>query len=184
MTIRDTPHPLARQFLEKSKEFGYILALPLCREIARRSPLRCVTWAVELVEPEITKVTDRTEVADALAVVREGLANPSEDLLPRMDEAAWRVWACDFDYASAPFYAHRAASGLAWATMGAIIGTGKCKFESQFIGLKCMLRTPTIMALALLPGSANERWGSCFPSPQKDGGRWHKRLPLRMEKAE
>jgi hypothetical protein len=135
MTTPDTMHPIARQLLEKSKEFGYILAIPLCRELARRNPLRCVTWTLALVESEITKVTDRAEVADALARVREGLANPSANLLARLNELAWRTWACDFDYDSAPFYAHRAASRLAWATMGANIGEGRCAFESQFIGL-------------------------------------------------
>lgn len=137
MALSDTLHPLARQFLDASKEFGYILAIPLCRAVVQRSPFRCVTWAFALVETEIKKVTDVAEVADALALVREGLATPNANLLSRLDEAGWRAWACDFNYDTAPFYAHRAASGLAWAMMGAIIGKTRCEFESRFCGIKC-----------------------------------------------
>jgi hypothetical protein len=62
MTIPDTLHPLASQFIENSTDSGYALAIPLCREMARRSPFGCVTWTLALVELEITKVTDCTEV--------------------------------------------------------------------------------------------------------------------------
>jgi len=69
--------------------------------------------------------------------VREGLTNPSESMLPRLDDAARRAWRRHFDYQSTTFHAHRAASGLAWATMGAIIATVRCQFQSLFVGIQC-----------------------------------------------
>ena len=177
-------HPLARQFVEKSTEFGYALAIPLCREIARRSPLHCVEWTRDLVEAEIIKATNCREMADALAAVRESLASPSENQLPRLDELAWRAWACDFDYDSAPFYAHRAASGLAWATMGAIIGLCQCQFESQFIGIKCNAENAQDYAVGYTARECERALGIVF-SKSPDG--WLKvaqAFTLEMKKAE
>ena len=184
MTTPDTLHPLARQFLENSAEFGYALAIPLCREIAQRSPLRCVMWTLALVEAEIIKATNRTEVADALAVVREGVANPSENLLPHLDEAAWRAWACDCDYDAAPFYAHRAASRLAWATMGAIIGAGRCDFESQFIGLKCNAENAHDFAVEVSAEQCNGALGIVFSKSREGWLKVAQAFTMEMEKPE
>jgi hypothetical protein len=184
MTTPETLHPLARQFLEKSTEFGYALAIPLCREIAQRSPFRCVTWTLALVESEITKITDHAAVADALAVVRESLANPSENLLPRLDAAAWQAWACDFNYDSAPFYAHRAASGLAWATMGAIIGLCRCQFESQFIGIKSNAENADDYAVGYVARECERALGIVFSKSPEGWLRVAKSFTLEMEKPE
>jgi len=184
MTTPEILHPLARQFIEKSTEFGYALAIPLCREVAKRSPLRCVTWTLALVDSEITKVTDRAEVADALAIVREGLANPSENLLPRLDGAAWKAWACDFNYDAAPFYAHRAASGLAWATMGAIIGLCRRGFESQFIGIKCNAEEAHEYGVGVAAEQCNRALGIVFCKSPEGWLKVATAFTLEMEKAE
>ena len=184
MTIPDTLHPLARLFLEKSEEFGYILAIPLCREIARRSPLRCVSWTLDLVEAEMIRAANCREMDDALAVVREGLTNPTENLLPRLDEAAWRAWACDFDYNAASFYAHRAASGLAWATMGAIIGLHGCAFESRYGGVMSKTENAQDIAIGHTARECERALGIVFSKSPEGWRNVAQALTLEIEKVE
>ncbi len=137
-----------------------------------------------MVEPEIVKATNVREVADTIALVREGLANPYENLLPRLDEAGWRAWACDFNYDSAPFYAHRAASRLAWATMGAIIGAGRCEFESQFIGLKCNAENAHDFAVELAAEQCNGALGIVFSKSPEGWLKVAQVFTIELERAE
>jgi hypothetical protein len=178
MTTPATLHPLAQHFLANSKEFGYILAIPLCREMARRSPLHCVTWAHSLVEAEITRVADRVEVADALTLVREGLANPNVNLLSRLDEAASRVWACNCNCNSAPIYTHRAASGLVWATMAAIIATSDLPFDSQHNTMKCNAEG----AVAIVARESERALGIVFSTSAEGWLKVAQAFTLEMEK--
>jgi hypothetical protein len=127
-------HPVAAESLHVSAAVGYFVTLKMASELAGRDPAACTRWVFEIVEPEIRRVTSVDEVLRALVLVQSTLKQPSSSALPELDQVAWSAWTCDFDYSTAPFYAHRAASRLAWAAMGLAAYTHDCRYQSRYLG--------------------------------------------------
>jgi hypothetical protein len=128
-------HPTAKALLDHFAASQFFRSDPLCAALAERDPLRCLRWAVGLVEHRVRLSSPPDLIAQTLSAIQRAIGSISPDHLPELDDLAWRSWSSDSFDAALP-YLQRAVARLGWATMCLIRRSTGSAFSSQYTGLQ------------------------------------------------
>lgn len=134
MTALSELHPIARELLDAYASHLYFQSKRLTAIIADRNPSRCVSWALNLVEPAILDSKPPQLIVDTLAQVRSAVEELKPSRLPVLDDLSSQCWCHESFDESSPFL-QRAAARLGWAALLLICELTDTEYESKFTGI-------------------------------------------------